>query len=236
MQRQAAETAHLAGVIGQSRQPGAFGECGALLKAAPVKPGHQYQLQFTRNGYLEESVTVKNTGTDKELTLEPVLLTPIVQPVVPAAPEVEKDRDGDGVPDSKDKCPDVKGIKENSGCPDIQSRLNELAKMVFFKTDKDELTPAAIKPLTEAYEILAEYPNTTLVIEGHTDSRASAAHNKDLSDRRARSVKSFFVNKGLRASRFTTFGYGLERPIADNATEAGRALNRRVSIVATFHY
>lgn len=196
----------------------------------PVKPGHHYVLQFTRNGYVEDSLHI-NTVVQKLMQLQPVLLTPIEPP----APPVEKDRDGDGIVDSKDKCPDVKGTKENFGCPDIQSRLNELAKMVFFKTDKDELTPAAIKPLTEAYEILAEYPNTTLVIEGHTDSRASAAHNKDLSQRRANSVKTFFVKKGLQAGRFTTFGYGLERPIGDNETEEGRALNRRVSIKATFH-
>jgi len=195
----------------------------------PVKPGYHYLLQFTRNGYVEDSLHI-NTAIQKELQLAPVLLTPITPP----APPAENDRDGDGIVDSKDKCPDVKGVKENFGCPDIQAKLNELAKMVFFKTDKDELTPAAIKPLTEAYEILAGYPNTTLVIEGHTDSRASAAHNKDLSQRRANTVKMFFVNKGLKASRFTTFGYGLERPIADNKTEEGRALNRRVSIKATF--
>lgn len=195
----------------------------------PVRPGYQYMLTFSRRGFYDDSLKVTDTRAGKDIHLE-MMLTPIPKPV-----EVEKDRDGDGVPDKKDKCPDVKGIKENFGCPDIQARLNELAKMVFFKTDKDELTPAAIKPLTEAYEILRDYPNTTLVIEGHTDSRASNAHNLDLSRRRANSVKMFFVNKGLDAKRFAAFGYGEDRPIADNNTEEGRALNRRVTIVATFH-
>lgn len=197
----------------------------------PIKPGYQYSLHFSRRGFYEDSLQLTNARIDKDIHLEPVLLRPI--PV--KEPEVELDRDGDGIIDSKDKCPDEKGIKENFGCPDIQARLNELAKMVFFKTDKDELTPAAIKPLTEAYEILKTYANTTLVIEGHTDSRASDAHNLDLSRRRANSVKMFFVNKGLDAKRFTTFGYGESRPIADNETEEGRAMNRRVSIKATFY-
>ncbi len=199
----------------------------------PVRPGRAYMLHFTRNGYLEDSLLVNNTGTEKRLVLQPVLLTPIVVP--PPPPVVERDRDGDGIPDSKDKCPDVKGTKENFGCPDIQARLNELAKMVFFKTASAELSPAALKPLNEVADIIKDYPNVTLYIEGHTDNRAGAAYNKDLSNRRAASVVSFFVKKGFSAGRFTSAGFGLERPIADNNTEEGRALNRRVSIKATFH-
>ena len=85
-------------------------------------------------------------------------------------------------------------------------------------------------------DVLRQYPNTTLLIEGHTDSKLSAAHNMDLSKRRSSSVKTFFVNKGLNASRFQTRGYGLERPVADNNTVEGRALNRRVEMKATFIY
>lgn len=197
----------------------------------PIRPGRRYILRFWRNGFYDDSVTVANTGTQKELRLSPVLLTPIPIP----QPQVEKDRDGDGIVDSKDKCPDEKGTRQNFGCPDIQARFNELAKMVFFKTASHELMAASIKPLTEAFDILLKYPNTTLYIEGHTDNRAGAAYNRDLSQRRAASVKAFFVKKGLNAGRFTTAGFGLERPIADNTTEQGRAMNRRVSIKATFH-
>ena len=197
----------------------------------PVRPGRGYTLEFTRKGYYDDSLKIKNAGAEKILALQPVLLTPI-----PAAqPPVEKDRDQDGIPDVKDKCPDVKGVKENFGCPDIQARINELAKMVFFKTASAELTPAALKPLNEVADIIKDYPSVTLYIEGHTDSRAPAPYNLDLSKRRAASVKAFFVNRGFASGRFTTAGFGLERPIADNNTEEGRATNRRVSIQATFH-
>ncbi len=199
----------------------------------PARPGREYALYVTRNGFTDESVKIPAPAEPKrDVELTPVLLTPIAAPV----PEQDKDRDRDGVVDKKDKCPDNKGPKENDGCPDIQKRLNELAKMVFFDTDKSDILQKSLKPLNEAVEILRQYPNTTLVIEGHTDSRASAAHNKSLSQRRADAVKAYFVNRGLAASRFTANGYGLERPIADNNTAAGRAMNRRVEIKATFVY
>ncbi len=201
----------------------------------PIKVNHDYRLYFTRDGYTQDSVIMNKTILARDIELPPVLLSPIPKPAPPVVVAAIKDRDGDGVEDSKDKCPTKKGLTDNSGCPDIQSRLNELAKMVHFKTASAELTPEALKPLIEAAEILTEYPNTTLAIEGHTDSRASAPYNKDLSQRRANSVKAFFVQKGLKPNRFTSVvGYGLERPIADNKTEEGRAMNRRVFIQATF--
>jgi outer membrane protein OmpA-like peptidoglycan-associated protein len=197
----------------------------------PVRAGRAYTLHFSRNGYLADSMQVKNSGTETKLTLPPMLLTPVAA----VLPPDEADRDKDTVPDTKDKCPDVKGPQSNFGCPDIQAEIDALAKMIFFKTASAELTAAALKPLNAVTAYLSKYPNLTLYIEGHTDNRAPAAYNKDLSQRRAKSVKEFFVKKGFAAERFTTAGFGLERPIADNKTEEGRAMNRRVAIQATFH-
>jgi outer membrane protein OmpA-like peptidoglycan-associated protein len=201
----------------------------------PVRPDRGYTLAFNRSGYYPEALKVPNSGTQTQLQLEPVLMTPIPKPEAAPPAVAEKDRDGDQVPDKTDKCPDIKGLKTNYGCPDIQSRLNELAKMVFFKTASAELSPAALKPLNEAADIIKDFPNVTLYIEGHTDNRASAPYNLDLSRRRAKSVKDFFIKRGFAASRFTSEGFGLTRPIGDNNTEEGRALNRRVSFIATFH-
>lgn len=199
----------------------------------PIRPLRAYTIQVTRHGFYPDSLAIQNSGTQTPLLISQMQLTPIVAPV-PVAP-VEKDRDGDQVPDKIDKCPDVKGLKTNFGCPDIQARINELAKMVFFKTASAELSPAALKPLNEVADIIKDFPGVTLAIEGHTDNRAGAAYNKDLSQRRANSVRNFFIKKGFDPKRFTAVGFGLERPIADNNTEEGRALNRRVSIKADFH-
>lgn len=197
----------------------------------PVRPNHAYTLLASRNGYIEDSLKVPNAGMERTLALQPVLLTPIV---APQPQVVEKDKDGDGVPDAKDKCPDAKGDKNNNGCPDVQAEIDALAKMVFFKTASAELSPASLKPLNEVCAYLAKYPNLTLYIEGHTDSRAPAPYNLDLSKRRAKSVRDYFIRKGFAASRFTSEGFGLTRPIADNNTEEGRAMNRRVAIKANF--
>ena len=200
----------------------------------PVRPGRGYTLQFTRPGYYGDSLLVKNSGTEKVLQVPQMLLVPIPAPPPPVV--AEPDRDKDSVPDAKDKCPDVKGIKANYGCPDLQAKIDSLAKMVFFKTASAELTPAALRPLNEVAKYLEEYPTLTLYIEGHTDSRAPAPYNLDLSKRRAASVVNFFISKGFSAKRFSSAGFGLTRPIADNNTEEGRAMNRRVAIKADFHF
>jgi outer membrane protein OmpA-like peptidoglycan-associated protein len=71
-----------------------------------------------------------------------------------------------------------------------------------------------------------------VVIEGHTDATASDAYNLDLSTRRARSVVAWLVKGGIPAARLEARGYGRSRPLADNATAQGRALNRRVEVSA----
>jgi len=78
---------------------------------------------------------------------------------------------------------------------------------------------------------LNEYPNTEIKVVGHTDNKGTEAYNLSLSERRAAAVKSYAVTQGIPSSRLTTVGKGFSEPIADNATEAGRAANRRVEVV-----
>jgi outer membrane protein OmpA-like peptidoglycan-associated protein len=77
---------------------------------------------------------------------------------------------------------------------------------------------------------MKEYPNANFVIEGHTDSQGSEATNQRLSDSRAASVVSYLSTIGMSTSRMSSIGYGEARPIATNATKAGRQQNRRVEI------
>ncbi|MEI6583073.1 MAG: OmpA family protein [Chitinophagia bacterium] len=192
-----------------------------------------YTLYFTKEGYYSDSIKIYKDSVMNDLQLPVLLMYPIPPP--PQAPK-PVDTDGDGIEDALDKCPDLAGVVSNNGCPEIQKKLNELAKLVFFETDKDVLTAAAYTPLDSAVKILLAYPQTTLIIEGHTDNIASKAYNKGLSQRRANRVKNYLISKGIVATRFTSVvGYGLEQPIADNATEEGRALNRRVYIKAQFY-
>jgi OOP family OmpA-OmpF porin len=101
---------------------------------------------------------------------------------------------------------------------------------VHFDTDKYDIKPEYNKILDEAVSILKKNPYIRLLIEGHTDSRASKEHNQTLSENRAKAVMEYLVNKGINAGRLTTVGYGLSRPIAPNTTPEGMAKNRRAEL------
>jgi outer membrane protein OmpA-like peptidoglycan-associated protein len=101
---------------------------------------------------------------------------------------------------------------------------------VQFEFDKSDIRPDAGVILDEAASQLSQVPGARVSVEGHTDSSGSDAYNQSLSERRAASVKDYLVGKGVEAGRLTTAGFGESQPVADNATDEGRALNRRVEL------
>lgn len=101
---------------------------------------------------------------------------------------------------------------------------------VSFAVDSDVVLPGLYTELDRIAQVLIKYPQTTIVIEGHTDSTGSDAYNQSLSERRAWSVQRLLVERGVNPSRITAIGYGESRPVATNATPEGRQMNRRVEI------
>jgi outer membrane protein OmpA-like peptidoglycan-associated protein len=101
---------------------------------------------------------------------------------------------------------------------------------VTFAFDSANLNPQFHAVLDKVSVTLAEYNQTVVQVAGHTDSTGSHSYNMQLSLRRADSVKNYLVSRGIPAQRLQTVGVGPDRPVADNATEAGRAQNRRVEI------
>ncbi|PRA26562.1 OmpA family protein [Pseudomonas poae] len=99
---------------------------------------------------------------------------------------------------------------------------------VKFDFDKSVVKPNSYADVKNLADFMKQYPQTTTVVEGHTDSIGPDAYNQKLSQRRADAVKQVLVKDGIDASRVSSVGYGESRPVADNATEAGRAVNRRV--------
>lgn len=99
---------------------------------------------------------------------------------------------------------------------------------IFFKFDSDELVPESETTLRHVADVLKKYPKAKVEIQGHTDSLGKALYNEFLSKRRAESVKKFLVSQGIDASRLNTIGYGETKPIEDNGTAYGRAVNRRI--------
>jgi outer membrane protein OmpA-like peptidoglycan-associated protein len=102
---------------------------------------------------------------------------------------------------------------------------------VHFAFDSAELTAAGRAVLDKHLGNLKENPNMKVELAGHTCSIGSEAYNQGLSERRAKSVYNYLAANGIDAGRMTTVGYGETRPIASNATEEGRALNRRVEVI-----
>jgi outer membrane protein OmpA-like peptidoglycan-associated protein len=102
-----------------------------------------------------------------------------------------------------------------------------------FATNSAEISSLAEDKLERALNALKEYPDLEVEISGHTDNTGGRAHNMRLSERRAESVKDWFVSKGIDASRITTTGYGPDQPIDTNDTEEGRFKNRRIDFKRT---
>jgi outer membrane protein OmpA-like peptidoglycan-associated protein len=102
---------------------------------------------------------------------------------------------------------------------------------VLFDTGKAELNSGASRKLDQLAQFLSEHPDRRVQIDGFTDSIGSDAFNQELSQRRAYSVKSALLTRGISASRIGTEGYGKAYPVANNADSGGRQLNRRVEVV-----
>lgn len=102
---------------------------------------------------------------------------------------------------------------------------------VLFATDRAELNANGMANVRKLAEIMMQNPDRTVMVEGFTDSTGSAAHNKDLSERRAASVAQALASLGVPRERIGTRGYGEAFPVASNDTASNRQLNRRVEIV-----
>jgi OOP family OmpA-OmpF porin len=167
------------------------------------------------------------------------------------------DTDGDGVPDDMDKCPDTpKGVKvdadgcpldtDGDGVPDYMDKcpqtptgatVDEVGCMkqlilnnIEFVVDSSELTMDAKASLDQVADAIRVRPDIkSMSVIGHTDNTGSDGYNQKLSEKRARAVADYLRGTGV-SSRFVASGSGEKQPIADNATEEGRARNRRVEL------
>jgi OmpA-OmpF porin, OOP family len=144
------------------------------------------------------------------------------------------DTDKDGVNDEEDKCPNEAGPASNFGCPVIDvvvvEKINKAAKNIFFATGSAKLLAKSYSSLKEVAQILKDNPSYKINVDGYTDITGSADKNQVLSENRANSVKEYLKANGVDDSRITATGHGINDPIADNKTVAGRAKNRRVEM------
>jgi len=155
------------------------------------------------------------------------------------------DSDNDGVYDYRDKCPGTPaGVRVDAeGCPPPPAPAKEKAILekgrvtlnVKFDFDKAVVKKQYYDEIGELASVLKKYPDLKIVIEGHTDNVGKPAYNEKLSQRRAEAVMNYLVKQsGIASDRLSAKGYGQTRPVASNATKAGRQKNRRVEAAAGY--
>lgn len=107
-----------------------------------------------------------------------------------------------------------------------------ISDKIQFKINSHEVLEVSYPLLDEVVTVMKNNPQIEeVVVEGHTDSTGKADWNKTLSQKRADSVMKYIVSKGIEQSRLKAVGYGSEKPLADNADEAGQEMNRRVEFL-----
>lgn len=125
----------------------------------------------------------------------------------------------------KQTVPGAEVVREGEGI------IVKFSSGILFDIDKTTLQPQAKTDIAQLAASLKNNPETNILVVGHTDNTGTAAHNMDLSIRRAEAVKAYAIANGVAASRLNTQGKGDTEPIADNTTVDGRSQNRRVEIV-----
>lgn len=188
-------------------------------------------LQGDRTGY--------DTRDAKILILGITIETHPGRKAAPAMAAAPADRDGDGVLDDADICPDVAGPASNSGCPVyklviVKPDKLELKEKIQFAWDESVIDPASYPALDEAAKALQDNRSFRVAIEGHASSEGMDDHNQSLSERRAEAVLEYLANRGVARDRLSYKGFSSSRPVESNVTESGREANRRVEFVVHF--
>ena len=201
-------------------------DCGFSMSVEGIA-SNEDMVDFVKQVFLTTEIDSDGDGVPDSLDKCPD--TPIGVDVdesgCPIVAQIDSDSDGDGVFDDVDECPDtpVGAIVDDRGC--------WVVKGVQFDYKKWDVKPQFNSNLDNIENILKKNSGMKIRIEGHTDDIGSAKYNIDLSGKRAKAIKDYLVGKGIEPSRVTTKGLGYAKPIADNDTAKGRALNRRAEII-----
>jgi len=213
-------------------------------------------------GSATTAAKLADTGTMSQFIADVFLTEPAPEPTpAPAPAPVVRDSDNDGVPDNTDKCPNTpRGVSvDTRGCPmdsdddsvadyldkcpgtpdgvriDVEGCPTVLSLRINFGFDSANVPTDYDSELAMAAVCINNYPGHEVIITGHTDSVGPAAYNQTLSERRSAAVKNALVDRfNVPATKMVTQGMGESKPVADNNTEEGRTLNRRVDVACGY--
>lgn len=155
----------------------------------------------------------------------------------PAPAAAPLDSDGDGVPDSRDACPDTPRTHrvDSRGCSIALEEVARIDLTVQFDFDRSVVKPEYMAEIRALADFMKANTDVSAVLEGHTDSVGTEQYNQALSMRRVNAVRQVLIDQfGIAASRMRVEGFGESRPVTSNDTAEGRARNRRVqSVIST---
>lgn len=148
------------------------------------------------------------------------------------------DSDGDGIPDEDDLCPDIPGVEEKAGCPEltkgekrrILKNLKKNAEKIKFEKADIGIIDSCNLYMDNMANLLKTHTSIQISIECHTDTTGYESFNITLSQERAHAIRDYLIIKGVPGLRIKAKGFGSSVPVADNKTIVGRAKNRRVEI------
>ena len=148
------------------------------------------------------------------------------------------DTDGDSIADYIDNCPTIEGVASNYGCPEVAQAVKQIFEKALagleFQLGAAVIEPVSYELLDQIAAVMTENADYILLVYGHTDSTGVVESNLLLSEKRANAVKDYIENKGIAPDRIIAKGFGDTKPLASNATEEGRAKNRRVEFIVKF--
>ncbi|MCB9744625.1 MAG: OmpA family protein [Alphaproteobacteria bacterium] len=181
--------------------------------------------------------------SDGDGFVDPVDACPMEPGVAPDGCPI-RDADGDGLLDNVDQCPQqpetFNEYLDQDGCPDTKPQKVKIAnkqivieEQIQFETGKAIIRPESYGILDSVVQVMKDYPQIEVRIEGHTDSDGSEEMNQKLSKARADAVFEYLLEKGIQGKRLETVGYGETKPIDTNRTPEGKKNNRRVEFHIT---
>jgi outer membrane protein OmpA-like peptidoglycan-associated protein len=221
-----------------------FGGLGAEVYL-PQKFSVRFEFEsYNADASLLSLNLVKRFGFNSKTSTQKEFVAMVEQlPETAAGPKVVVlipvvlDSDLDGLLDDEDQCPDTAKdtAVDEFGCVNLKGNIDGVISNVQFDSNSDRLTQASKLGLDNVANLLVTSTAVNVEVQAHSDNTGSARYNKNLSQKRAESVVSYLVEKGVAADRMSAMGYGEEKPVADNNTTSGRAKNRRVEFILTTH-
>jgi OmpA-OmpF porin, OOP family len=200
---------------------------------------HILPLNDTYNNFLYTAGITFSFGGKKKAVAETKAEEPVAPVEAVVAPKVEESvapKVGETVaPKAKESLQSVQEVKKEESVKPVIIEKGRQTLNVKFDFDKATIKKYYYKDIDALAKVMKQYPDLSIIIEGHTCNVGPAAYNKILSKRRAYAVKKFMIKKyGIDAKRLTTKGFGLDKPIASNATKEGRKKNRRAEAAVNY--